>query len=130
MNNFFDNQRILEVIWKRKFHFIIVGLVAIALSAVFSGSTFIKPKYKSTARIYPTNLWELSEESKTEQMLEVINSRDIKLKMFDAFGGNNYNLPTTDWLTERVISLPIHTEIENSSQDFIIEKITVRKSGR
>lgn len=86
MNNFFDNQRILEVIWKRKFHFIIVGLVAIALSAVFSGSTFIKPKYKSTARIYPTNLWELSEESKTEQMLEVINSRDIKLKMFDAFG--------------------------------------------
>jgi dTDP-4-amino-4,6-dideoxygalactose transaminase len=34
-------------------------------------------------------------------------------KMFAAFGGSNYNLPTTDWLTERVISLPMHTELDN-----------------
>ncbi len=86
MNNFFDNQRILNLIWKRKFHFILIGIIAIGLSAVFSGSTFIKPKFKSTARIYPTNLWSLSEESETEQMLEIINSKDIKFKMFDAFG--------------------------------------------
>jgi capsular polysaccharide biosynthesis protein len=85
MNDFFDNQRILNLIWKRKFHFVIVGLIAIALSAVFSGPKFIKPKFKSTARIYPTNIWVLSNESETEQMLEVVNSRDIKLKMFDVF---------------------------------------------
>jgi capsular polysaccharide biosynthesis protein len=85
MNNFFDNQRILHLIWRRKFHFVIVGVVAIVLAAIFSGPAFIKPKYKSTARIYPTNLWVLSEESESEQMLEIINSRDIKLKMFDAF---------------------------------------------
>ncbi|MCG6190212.1 Wzz/FepE/Etk N-terminal domain-containing protein [Maribellus maritimus] len=85
MNDFFDNRRILNLIWKRKFHFVIVGLVAVALSAVFSGPKFIKPKYKSTARIYPTNIWVLSNESETEQMLEVVNSRDIKLKMFDVF---------------------------------------------
>jgi len=86
MNNFFDNQRILELIWRRKFHFIIVGAIAIVLSAIFSGPAFITPKFKSTARIYPTNLWVLSEESETEQMLEIVNSKDIKLKMFDAFG--------------------------------------------
>lgn len=85
MNDFFDNQRILNFIWKRKIHFIVVGLIAIVLSAVFSGPNFIKPKFKSTARIYPTNISALSNESKTEQMLEVINSRDIKLKMLDAF---------------------------------------------
>ncbi|MBN1986510.1 MAG: hypothetical protein JW761_09415 [Prolixibacteraceae bacterium] len=85
MNDFFDNQRILSLIWKRKFHFVLVGLIAIALSAVFSGPKFIKPKFKSTARIYPTNIWVLSNESETEQMLEVVNSRDIKLKMFDVF---------------------------------------------
>ena len=85
MNNFFDNQRILNLIWKRKFHFILVGIIAIVLSAVFSSSMFIKPKFKSTARVYPTNLWVLSEESETEQMLEILNSRDIKFKMFDAF---------------------------------------------
>ena len=85
MNNFFDNQRILQAIWNRKFHFIIIGLVAIVLSAVFSGPAFIKPRFKSTARIYPTNLIIFSEESETEQMLEIINSKDIKLKMIDAF---------------------------------------------
>ena len=44
-------------------------------------------------------------------------------KMFDAFGGSNYNLPVTDWLTERVISLPIHTELDEEQQDFVISKI-------
>jgi capsular polysaccharide biosynthesis protein len=85
MNNFFNTQRILELIWKRKFHFILVAVIAIVLSAIFSGSAFIKPKFKSTARIYPSNLSELSEESRSEQMLEIINSNDIKFKMFDAF---------------------------------------------
>ena len=33
-------------------------------------------------------------------------------QMFAAFGGGNYHLETTDWLTERVISLPMHTELD------------------
>ncbi len=86
MNDFFDNQRILDIIRKHIFHFAAIGLIAIILSAIFSGSAFIKPKFRSTARIYPSNIWVLSEESETEQMLEVVNSRDIKLMMIDAFG--------------------------------------------
>ena len=89
MNNFFDNQRILTLIWKRKFHFIIIGVIAIFLGAIFSGPTFIKPKYKSTARVYPTNLGEMSEESKTEQMVELISSNAVKFKMFSAFEGKD-----------------------------------------
>lgn len=46
-----------------------------------------------------------------------------KQKMFDAFGGSAYQLPVTDWLTERVISLPIHTELDQEQQDFIISKV-------
>lgn len=44
-------------------------------------------------------------------------------KMFDAFGGSNYQLPITDWLTERVISLPIHTELDTEQQDLVISKV-------
>ncbi|RZM03288.1 MAG: transcriptional regulator, partial [Pedobacter sp.] len=44
-------------------------------------------------------------------------------KMFDAFGGSSYELPVTDWLTERVISLPIHTELDEEQQQFIIDKV-------
>ena len=44
-------------------------------------------------------------------------------KMFSAFGGGNFNLPVTDWLSERVISLPIHTELDEEQQDFIISHV-------
>lgn len=44
-------------------------------------------------------------------------------KMFDAFGGSQYKLETTDWLTERVISLPIHTELDEEQQTFIAGKV-------
>ncbi len=44
-------------------------------------------------------------------------------KMFDAFGGSSFELPVTDWLTERVISLPIHTELDEEQQQFIVDKV-------
>ncbi len=97
MNNFFDNQRILTLIWKRKVHFVIVGIIAVLLSAIFSGPTFIRPKFKSTARVYPINIISMSEESETEQMLEILNSNDIKLRMFDAFNLSDvYNIKKED----------------------------------
>ena len=46
-----------------------------------------------------------------------------KQKMFEAFGGSSFDLPVTDWLTERVISLPIHTELDEEQQTFIISKV-------
>ena len=85
MNDFFDNRRILDIVWKRRLHFVIVGIIAVILAAVFSSPVFITPKFKSTARLYPVNLSVLSEESESEQMLEILNSNDIKLKMFDVF---------------------------------------------
>ena len=36
---------------------------------------------------------------------------------------NNQILENTDTLSEEVISLPIHTELENSNQDYIIDKV-------
>lgn len=44
-------------------------------------------------------------------------------KMFDAFGGADYQLPITDWLTERVISLPIHTELDAEQLQYIADHV-------
>jgi dTDP-4-amino-4,6-dideoxygalactose transaminase len=44
-------------------------------------------------------------------------------KMFESFGGSNYHLETTDWLTERVISLPMHTELDEQQLEFITSKV-------
>jgi len=44
-------------------------------------------------------------------------------QMFAAFGGGSYELPVTDWLTERVISLPMHTEMDNEQLSLIASKV-------
>ena len=86
MANFFDNQHLLGILWKWKKHLIIMGILAIAFSTLFSSSLFIKPKFKSTARIYPSfNIYTYSDESESEQLLEISNSQDIKFKVIDAF---------------------------------------------
>jgi dTDP-4-amino-4,6-dideoxygalactose transaminase len=43
--------------------------------------------------------------------------------MFASFGGSAFDLPVTDWLTERVVSLPIHTEMEEEQQQYIIRQV-------
>jgi len=44
-------------------------------------------------------------------------------KMFSAFGGSDFKLEKTDWLTERVFSLPIHTELDEEQLNYITEKV-------
>ncbi|MBM3452132.1 MAG: DegT/DnrJ/EryC1/StrS family aminotransferase [Bacteroidetes bacterium] len=44
-------------------------------------------------------------------------------KMFDSFGTASLNLPVTDWLTKRVISLPIHTEMQIEQLDLITKTV-------
>lgn len=44
-------------------------------------------------------------------------------KVFETFGGNTFDLPVTDWLTERVISLPMHSELTEEQQKFITDEV-------
>lgn len=44
-------------------------------------------------------------------------------KMFETFGSASTELPITDWLTERVLSLPIHTEMEDEQLKYICDCI-------
>jgi dTDP-4-amino-4,6-dideoxygalactose transaminase len=46
-----------------------------------------------------------------------------KQKMFESFGGATYDLPVTDRLTDTVISLPIHTELDEEQQTFVVENV-------
>lgn len=46
-----------------------------------------------------------------------------KQNMFASFGGADYHLEKTDWLTHRVISLPIHTEMDEEQLNFITGKV-------
>lgn len=86
MEKYFENKNIVAVLFKWKYHLIIITAVAAILAILFSSPMFITPKFKSFAVIYPSNINPYSEESETEQMLQLLQSRDIKdsvIKRFD-----------------------------------------------
>lgn len=78
MEHFFSNINLLQLFWKWKWHIIIICLVAGMLAAIFSGPSFLKPRFKSVGIIYPSNIAPYSDESETEQMVQWLNSKDIK----------------------------------------------------
>lgn len=66
--------------------FAALGVAAFVISAIFSGPTFIKPRYLSTATVYPVNLNSYSIETRTDQLLQLLHSnsiRDSLIKEFD-----------------------------------------------
>lgn len=44
-------------------------------------------------------------------------------KMFSFLNLPKVDLPVTDWLTERVVSLPMHTELDKEQLDYITDKV-------
>lgn len=85
MDNYFNNASLIQLMYKWKYHLVIITLVAAILGAIFSGSTFITPLYKSEAVAYPANVSPYSDESETEQMLQIINSQSIMDSIVEKF---------------------------------------------
>lgn len=85
MNNYFDNTSLFGLVSKWKWHFIIITVAAAILGAVFSGPTFITPLYKSEAILYPSNVAAYSDETCTEQMLQIMQSQEIMDSVVEKF---------------------------------------------
>ena len=89
----FDSRESWNILMKWKYHLLIVVVVAAGLAAVFSGPSFITPKYKSFAVVYPVNIWAYSKESTTEQMIQIFQSQDIVDSMVKKFQlGKHYEI--------------------------------------
>jgi len=87
----------LFIVLKTKFKiFVIIGLLAIVTATIFSSSIFISPKYKSEADLYPSNLFSYSNESATEQMLQLFFGNDIRDSIVVKYNLiNHYDIDTT-----------------------------------
>ncbi|HLO91686.1 MAG TPA: hypothetical protein VK172_11025 [Lentimicrobium sp.] len=86
MENYFNNLSLLRIFLKWKWHLLIIAVVAALLGMVFSSPLFITPKFKSYALVYPSNIAPYSDESESEQMLQWLQSKDIKdsiIKLYD-----------------------------------------------
>ncbi len=86
MEKYFENRGLVRLLVKWKYHIAVITIIAGVLAVIFSGPKFITSLYKSYAIVYPANISPYSEESETEQMLQIMQSRDIKdsvIKKFD-----------------------------------------------
>lgn len=77
MDNNFNSISLIRLIVKWKWHILIITVIAAICGAIFSSSRFITPLYKSEAVVYPANTSPYSDESETEQMLQILNSQSI-----------------------------------------------------
>jgi hypothetical protein len=79
----FNNTFIIQTLKKYYKHLLVISILSGALSMIFSSSLFITPKYKSTAVLYPSNVSPYSNESQTEQMVQLLQSADIRDRIID-----------------------------------------------
>ncbi|HSW67544.1 MAG TPA: hypothetical protein VLH16_03095 [Bacteroidales bacterium] len=79
---------LLSIFLKWKWHLFVMILGAALLSVLVSSPLITKPRFRSYAIVYPSNISAYSEETETEQMLQWLESRDIMDSMFVRF-----NLP-------------------------------------
>ncbi|GAB1403822.1 MAG: Wzz/FepE/Etk N-terminal domain-containing protein [Lentimicrobiaceae bacterium] len=85
MENYFSNIRMMNILFKWKWHLLAIVVIAAFLAAIFSGAYFIKPRYKSYALVYPSNIAPYSDESESEQMLQWMLSEDIRDSVMHKF---------------------------------------------
>lgn len=85
MSNFFDNTSMIQVLYKWKWHIVVITIAAAIIGAVFSSSRFTTPMYKSEAILYPSNVAAYSDETFTEQMLQIMQSNEIMDSVVEKF---------------------------------------------
>jgi len=93
MDTFFSNIKLIQIVIKWKWHLIIVAIAAALVSLLLSSPFIMKPRFKSSAIIYPSNILPYSDESQTEQMLQWMKSNDVRdsvIKKFDL--AKHYNI--------------------------------------
>lgn len=126
MENYFKSNAILDIFFNWKWHILTIMIVSIIASIVFSSPFFIHPKYRSSATLYPVNIVSLSEESASEQMLEVMMSDDIKFSIIEQYGlYSHYRIDSTKKgsLAKMMSYYEDNVRIEKTPNDAV--KITV-----
>jgi uncharacterized protein involved in exopolysaccharide biosynthesis len=122
----FDALFIIDILLKYKKHLIIIGVVSVILAVIFSSPFFIKPKFKSTAVVYPSNLIPYSTESATEQMLQLFASEDIRDELiidFDLY--NHYEVDTSQQYPKTILHGMMSENIQIDKTKFESVEINV-----
>ena len=126
MDNNFNNLSLVQVILKWKWHIIIITAVAAICGAIFSSSMFITPLYKSVAVAYPANISPYSDESETEQMLQLINSQSIADSIIEKYDlWSHYKIDRNYEFAKTYMMYEYHEKIKISKTPYEAVSIVV-----
>ena len=126
MDNNFNNLSLVQIILKWKWHIIIITMAAALCGAVFSSSMFITPLFKSVAVAYPANISPYSDESETEQMLEIINSASIMDSIVEKYDlWTDYKINKDDQFAKTYMINEYRSKIKISKTPYEAVSITV-----
>jgi hypothetical protein len=125
-SNNFNVLFIIDIAVKYRKHLAIVAVASVILSVIFSSPYFIKPKFKSTAIIYPSNLVPYSTESPTEQLLQLLGSDDIRDQLITDFNlYEHYEVDTATKYPKTIIHGMMAENIKYDKTKFESVEITV-----
>lgn len=126
MNNYFDNTSMIQVINKWKWHIIVITVAAAIIGAIFSGPTFITPMYKSEGVLYPSNVAAYSDETFTEQMLQIMQSNEIMdsvIEKFDLMSHYKIDKGYKYWKTALIGEYRDNVKISRTPYDAVLIKV-------
>lgn len=116
----------IQTIWKWKWHIVIITIAAAILGAIFSGSRFITPMYKSEATLYPSNVSAYSDETFTEQMLQIMQSNEIMdsvVAKFDLMKHYKIDKNYKYWKTALIDEYRTNVSISRTPYDAVLIKV-------
>ena len=99
----FNSVNVIQFLWKRKIPIIVVTFIAALAAIIFSGPSFIQPKFKSQVILFPTStnstskalltqsqapkqdVMQFGEEAEAEQLLQILNSNQIRERIIKKY---------------------------------------------
>jgi len=126
MDPFFNSKNIVDILFRWKIHLAVILVLALVLSVILSSPMVITPLYKSYAVAYPSNVAPYSDENETEQMIEMLNSGDIRDSIVRKFNlaahwkidpNYKYFLSTLNWVYSQ------HVKISKTPYEAVIIEV-------
>lgn len=140
----FNTLEIIRLVLRRKWPIIIVTVVAAVASIIFSGPTFITPKYESSVIFYPSknnsvsggiledatardvDASEFGEEENAEQALQILGSSQLKGRVVERFDlMNHYHIDPNDGMPYTKLANKIKSNIKFRRTEFLSIEISV-----
>ena len=140
----FDLIDVLKLIFKFKWLFVIVALVVGTLTYIFSGPSFITPKFKGTAIMYPTanssfsqsilepnfvfqkKPMDYGDKEEGEQLTQILKSETLLMKVIRQFKlYEHYGFDTTKYWSPTILKLMLKKNVKIDRTDYMAIQIDV-----